>query len=274
MQSPTCGGHGLNSTGSPIEAKSHDSGEAQGGATMEIETSSQDKGSSEASDGHDEVGSETLCSEKAAFKSRLVDEVKLRRFTETVLDHRQQELESQHRQMSSKLDTLKNELARTQRQLADACSQNKTTGKQLQEAKDHIFRLQPQRSDVTEAEAREGYKNLCGSVQRWVENRMSGVLDDLEEGRLSTRAAPSQASARFVGLLREASRRCIGVDQSDEYHVIGVIMNYLWLAVFSKSFYAPLDDTPADDTLMWIDELEKQMSRLSRGILFIGQWAY
>ncbi|KAH6888079.1 hypothetical protein B0T10DRAFT_67040 [Thelonectria olida] len=233
---------------------------------VEVETTPQDKGSSsEASDYND------VASEKAALEMQLADEINLRRFTENVLDCRQQELELQEHQMTSKLDALKKELANTQRQLAEARDQNKANDKQLQEAKDQVFRLQPRRNDITEAEAREGYKNLCGNVQRWVENRMSGVLDDLDEGRLRTRTAPPHA-ARFVGLLREASRRCLNVDQSDEYHVIGAIMNYLWLAIFSRSFYVPLDDTQGDGTVLWIDELESTMYRLPRDVSHCREW--
>ncbi|KAH7158082.1 hypothetical protein B0J13DRAFT_188218 [Dactylonectria estremocensis] len=198
----------------------------------------------------------------------------LRRFTENVLDSRQQELESQETQkvqISSELDALKKELADTQRQLAEARTQNKSKSKQLQDAKDRIFGLQPLRNDITEAEAREAYKNLCGNVQRWAENRLKCALEDLDYGRLKLRTAPPQA-ARFVGLLREPSRRCLGVDQSDEYHVVGVIMNYLWLAMFSKSFYCPLDDANTDSTIRWIDELENTMSRLPRDTAQCREW--
>jgi len=55
------------------------------------------------------------------------------------------------------------------------------------------------------------------------------------------------------------------VHQSDEHHVIAVIMYYLWLALFSKSFYCPLDGSDDDATIIWIDELESTMSKLPRG---------
>ncbi|KAF7548084.1 hypothetical protein G7Z17_g7298 [Cylindrodendrum hubeiense] len=214
----------------------------------DVETAPQEGPSNNADKGHDEVKIEELSSEKADLEIKLADEMNLRRFTENVLDSRQQELESQEA-------TLKKELADTQRQLTEARNQTKSKNKQLQDARDQIFRLQPLRNDITEAEAREAYKNLCGNVQRWAENRLKGALEDLDHGRLKTRPAPPQA-ARFVGLIREPSRRCLSVDQSDEYHVVGVIMNYLWLVLFSKSFYCPLDDSDSDGTVRWIDELE------------------
>ncbi|KPM45044.1 hypothetical protein AK830_g1435 [Neonectria ditissima] len=225
-------------------------------------------------EGDDEFKIKELSSEKAALETKLADEMNLRRFTEDVLDSRQQEIESQETQndhISSKVDMLNKELSDTRRQLVEARSQVKTKARQLQDAKDQIFRLQPRRNDITEAEARDAYKTLCGNVQRWVENRLKGALEDLEQGRFTVRLAPPQA-ARFVGLLREPSRRCLNVDQSDEYHVVGVIMNYLWLVLFSKSFYCPLDDTEADGTMMWIDEVESTMSRLPRDIAHCREW--
>ncbi|KAH7020001.1 hypothetical protein EDB80DRAFT_213407 [Ilyonectria destructans] len=214
--------------------------------------------------GHDAMKIKKLSSANAHLETKLADEMNLRRFTETVLDSRQEELESQE-------TLLKTQLADAQRQLAEARSQTKAKSKQLQDARDQIFRLQPPRNDITEAEAREAYKSLCGNVQRWAENRLKGALEDLDHGRLKTRPAPPQA-ARFVGLIREPSRRCLSVDQSDEYHVVGVIMNYLWLVLFSKSFYCPLDDSSADGTVRWIDELESTMSRLPRDVAHCREW--
>ncbi|KAF5011089.1 hypothetical protein FDECE_2771 [Fusarium decemcellulare] len=213
-------------------------------------------------------------SEKTMLENKLADETHLRRFTENVLDSRQQEIESRESEkseLSAKMEELKKELANTQKQLAESRSQTKIKAKQLQDAKDQIFRLQPNRKDITEAEAREAYKNLVGNVQRWVENRVKDVIDDLEHGRLRTRPIPPDAS-RFVSLLREQSRKHLNVDQSDEYHVMSIIMNYLYLALFSKSFYCPLDDTDEDGTLMWIDELENTMSRLPRDVAHCREW--
>ncbi|KAI7762364.1 hypothetical protein ACKAV7_009299 [Fusarium commune] len=189
-----------------------------------------------------------------ALKDKLASETHLRRFTENVLDSRQQEIEnreSEKGQLAVEAETLRRQLAVTQRQLA--------------EAQDQIFRLQPRRRDITETEAREAYKILVGNVQRWVENRAAYAIEDLEIGRLAARAS-SPEGLRLVSLLREQSRRCLNVTQSDEFHITGVIMNYLHVTLFSKSFYCPLDDTEGDGTSRWVDDLENTMSRLPRGL--------
>ncbi|RGP60553.1 hypothetical protein FLONG3_10815 [Fusarium longipes] len=195
---------------------------------------------------------EQAFSQTHGLEERLTSETHLRRFTETVLDSRQQEIEEREMEkdeLALRVEILQKQLASTEQQLA--------------EAQDQVFRLQPSRKDITESEARDAYKTLVGNVQRWVENRAGHVIDDLDTGRLTNRAVPPEGS-RLVTLLREQSRRCINVSQSDEFHIMGAIMNYLHITLFSKSFYCPLDDNDDGGTAMWIDELENTMSRLQR----------
>ncbi|KEY65231.1 hypothetical protein S7711_08769 [Stachybotrys chartarum IBT 7711] len=202
------------------------------------------------------------------LEAKLNDEIRLRRFTEGVLDSRQQELEAQeieNAQLKKKLEALQKELAETQTQLTEARNQSKTKTKQLQDAKEQIFTLQSPRKDITESEAHEGYKVLLGGIQRWVENRMGPIIEDFDAGRLRARPSPVQAT-RFVSLLKEPAKRCVNIDNSDEYHVMAVIMNYIWIVFFSKSFYCPLDESDSDNTLMWMEELESTMGRLPRAL--------
>ncbi|KAF5667950.1 hypothetical protein FHETE_5490 [Fusarium heterosporum] len=194
------------------------------------------------------------------FEDKLASETHLRRFTENVLDSRQQEIEnreSEKDRLAVRVEALEKQLAGTQRQLA--------------EAQDQVFRLQPRRKDITESEAKDGYKTLVGNVQRWVENRAAGVIEELDAGRLNNRAVPPGGS-RLVTLLKEQSRRCLTVGQSDEFHIIGAIMNYLHLTLFAKPFYCPLDDSEEDRTSMWIDGIENTMSRLPRDVAHCREW--
>lgn len=200
-------------------------------------------------------------------EQKLEDEIRLRKYTEDVLDGRQMELERQeveNQRLRSEIEELRKQLSDTQSHLSEARSQIVSKDRQLSDTKDQIFRLQPTRGTITEAEATEAYRGLCGNVQRWVENRLRPILDDLDNGRLVGRPPPSEAS-RFVSLMREAAKRGLNTDQSDIYHVIAIIMNYLCIVFFSRSFYSPLDDYEGDATSVFIDELETAMSRLPRG---------
>lgn len=203
---------------------------------------------------------------KLIMESKLADEAQLRRFTEDVLDSRQQEIESRENekhQLAIDLSFLKKELIDTQWQLAEARNLNKSKMKLLQEAQDQIFRLQPRRRDITEAEAQQAYRCLCSNVERWVNHRLKALLD-LDLLQLATRPISTQAT-RLVQLIRTPAKRCLDIDETDEYHIMSAIMNYLYLFIFSKSFYCPLDDNTGDRTLKWVNELENTMSKLPRG---------
>lgn len=226
----------------------------------------------QTTDGNITMGQEESKPEEAApqtppAEEKLADEVRLRQYTEQVLDTRQQELEAQEAEkkaLQAELDALKKELSQTKTQLSEARSQTRTKDKQLSDAKDQIFRLQSTRKDITESEAVDAYRGLFGNVQRWVENRMKSILDDLDYGRLRSRPPPTQET-RFASFMREAAKRGLDTDQSDPYHVVAVIMNYLCIVFFSKPFYCPLDDYEGDATLVFINDLETSLSRLPRG---------
>ena len=129
---------------------------------------------------------------------------------------------------------------------------------QLDEVKDHLFRLEPRQGDLTESEAKSIYADMCKGIQRWVDSRMSS-LD--ATGGVRVGGSPDALQAyRFVSLLREHGRRCIYTDQSDDYHVFAIIMNYLWLALFSRFFYCPLDDLDGETIQTWMERVETTMT--------------
>jgi hypothetical protein len=197
-------------------------------------------------------------------KSKLEGEVRLRQFTEEVLDSRQEELEVQEKEnskLSKKLELLQQELKEAQSQLAQA----RTQPNKAEESKHQGTRSSPRRRDITESEAQEAYQNLFQSVGRWVEYRIRPVLDDLARGHFRCQPTSAQ-STRFVSLMREPATSCLNVWHSDEYHFTAIIMQYLWLVFFAKSFYCPLDDGDGETTVAWIDELESAMSKLPRGM--------
>ncbi|OTA05700.1 hypothetical-protein [Trichoderma parareesei] len=217
---------------------------------------------------------QTEAPRKQDDKDKLEDEVRLRHFTEEVLDSRQEELEVQEREnsvLSKKLESLQQELKEAQRQLALARSQSNKKDKAAEGPKEQNTRPSSRRKDITEAEAQEAYRALCDNVQRWVEQRIRPVLDDLASGHFRCQPSPPQ-STRFVSLLREPATSCLNVWHSDEYHFMALIMQYLWLVFFSRSFYCPLDDGDGETTAAWIDDLESAIAKLPRDISHCREW--
>ncbi|KAK6446504.1 hypothetical protein FP744_10002754 [Trichoderma asperellum] len=203
-------------------------------------------------------------------KSKLEDEVRLRHFTEEVLDSRQEELEVQEKEnskLSKKLELLQQELKEAQSQLAQA----RSLSNNAEETKSRSTRSSTKRKDIIEIEAQEAYKSLCENVKRWVEYRIRPVLDDLASGHFRCQPTPAQ-STRFVSLMREPATSCLNVWNSDEYHFTAIIMQYLWLVFFTKSFYCPLDDADGETTAAWIDDLESAISKLPRDIQHCREW--
>ncbi|KAL7923466.1 hypothetical protein ACQKWADRAFT_50004 [Trichoderma austrokoningii] len=203
-------------------------------------------------------------------KGKLEDEVRLRQFTEEVLDSRQEELEVQEKEnskLSKKLELLQQELKEAQSQLAQARIQSH----KAEETTNQSTRSSPRRRDITEIEAQEAYKSLCENVKRWVEYRIRPVLDDLARGQFRRQPTPAQ-STRFISLMREPATSCLNVWHSDEYHFTAIIMQYLWLVFFAKSFYCPLDDADGETTAAFIDELENAISKLPRDIQHCREW--
>lgn len=192
---------------------------------------------------------------------RLSEEIRLRRYTDKVLDKRQEELElseAKHVHLSHTVQKLKKELTDARHQLDSTRNQLQSRSSQLNEVRDQVFRLQPARSEITESEAKSLYQSLCKGIARWVESRMAS-LDAMGGARVGTMPGALQAY-RFVSLLRESARRCIDVGQSEEYHVFAVIMNYIGLGLFGRSFYCPVDESDDNATQVWIDRIEEMMS--------------
>ncbi|KAG6007350.1 hypothetical protein E4U21_006054 [Claviceps maximensis] len=202
-----------------------------------------------------------------SLQQQLHDEKSLRRFAERVVDCRQQELQK----AEAENDRLRRKVEHLARETHDLKAQLRARERNLQDAGDHIFRLQLPRDDLTEAEARETYKALCGKVQRWVENRLPETLEAVLGGQHQARKAPAQQAARFLSLLREPGRRCLAVHEGDEYHVVAGIMYYLWLGLFSRPFYCPLDDKGDDSTMVWILGVEAAMGK-TRDVERCREW--
>lgn len=137
----------------------------------------------------------------------------------------------------------------------------------LQEAHDHIFRLQPRRRSITETEAQEDFQGLVASVQRWVENRLSTILDELDDGSLRRKRCDPHLATKFLQLTSGQARKHINAGESDEFHVVAAIMKYLCSEFFDKKFYCPLHDhrDEANTIVQLIDRVEHGLMRLGRG---------
>ncbi|KAF2497641.1 hypothetical protein BU16DRAFT_606214 [Lophium mytilinum] len=178
------------------------------------------------------------------------------------------------KKLEAELRAANRRTAELQRQLKDRQAHEKETERDLNEARDHIFRLQPRRRSITETEAQEAFQNLVSSVQRWVENRLNTILDDLDSDVLDARRCDPKLAERFLSLTRPRAEKYFTCADADEFHVTAAIMQYLCQHFFDKDFYAPLDDGLVDGkgTLKLIEEIGISMRQLPREISQCRSW--
>ncbi|KAF4636896.1 hypothetical protein G7Y89_g1185 [Cudoniella acicularis] len=111
--------------------------------------------------------------------------------------------------------------------------------KELSDAHNFIFSLQPRREQITESEAATEFKSLYASVEEWVETKLG---DDIMEAMIK-KVRPSAKPARnFINFTTHAGQEATGCSGTDEYNVITMIMNFLCVEIFDKDFYCPIED--------------------------------
>lgn len=238
---------------------------------------------------HNPPDVEALVQEKFALQKELQATKACIENMEETLDYRQMELQRQESKTAKAeqrfqvckddLEKQKEEITRLQQEmeirttrwkkkLGERQKGEQAALKQLGEARNHIFRLQPRRTDITETEAQELFGELFNGIQRWVGNRLEGILDTLEDGQLRTRTYPRDAARNIVQLTSKRAMQSIRCDQSDEHLVIAVIMRFLCRSFFYRTFYCPLTiEGEQIDATVTIDRIEQLMKTVPRGMV-------
>lgn len=140
---------------------------------------------------------------------------------------------------------------------------------QLRLARDHIFRLQPQRTEITETEAAASFQVLYENVRRFVQNRLQRILSDLDSGVLENHTPRHLGDGtNLLDLVRGSARTWFEARESDEFHVIAAVMEYLRRVIFDKPFYCPLGSAEEnrDRTIQLIEKTAASMAKLPRGL--------
>jgi hypothetical protein len=95
--------------------------------------------------------------------------------------------------------------------------------RQLEQVSDHVLRIQPRRSDITESEAVDMFRRLFAGIKHWVQNRLSPVLFEHDGGHLKGRRPPPNRADR-IRYARQEDKEWFRAHKSDEYHVFACIM--------------------------------------------------
>jgi hypothetical protein len=128
--------------------------------------------------------------------------------------------------------------------------------KELRDAHDFIFSLQPRREQITESEAAAEFKSLGRTIEDWVETNLG---DDIHDRSILKQRLQVSHIRRFltcVSLPGQEASRC---PDTDVYNVIAAIMKFLCIEIFDKDFYCPVEEGAMDflnSILMSMKKLE------------------
>lgn len=138
-----------------------------------------------------------------------------------------------------------NSLTETESKLQASNAQCKTLRMKLEDAtedlkqtQDHVFRLQPQRQGITQSDALIAYTAICDSVQSWIGFHLDGPLD---EGRIDLGNLNKSSANRLVKLLTPTALKGIRFAETDEFNLVGIVMEFLRSEIFERELYGAVD---------------------------------
>jgi hypothetical protein len=125
----------------------------------------------------------------------------------------------------------------------------------LRDAHDVIFRLQPSHHHITRNEAQFQYDALCEGVGSWINFHFEDTFNDNSAARGNFNRKSAEI---LVGWMTPSSRSSRKVLDTDEYHIISAVMNFLLQEILGKDFYGAAQD----GALEFLQALERSMSCL------------
>jgi hypothetical protein len=107
----------------------------------------------------------------------------------------------------------------------------------LNETQDFVFSLQRREKTTTEADAAAEFHSLCLAVEDWVQMQLTEAFDS--KSTKITRLDPRVR--KLLSLIPQPGKEAFEYPDTDEYNVIAAIMKFLYLEIFTKDFYCPIE---------------------------------
>jgi len=125
-------------------------------------------------------------------------------------------------------------------------AENKGLKAELDEARSHIFSLQPYRKDLTPKEAGQDFDDLVNDITDWVTNFMDPVLDDDDRrddvvAAAKKRPGDLQKLRRYLNSQADLVYGCM-FPETDIDILIAVIMRWLQDNIFQKILFGAAPD--------------------------------
>jgi hypothetical protein len=135
--------------------------------------------------------------------------------------------------------------------------------KELRDAHDFVFSLQPKREQITESEAAAEFKSLCRMIEDWVETNLGDEIH--ARSIFKQRSLEASHIRRFLKLISLPGKEASRCPDTDVYNVIAAIMKFLCIEIFDKDFYCPVEQGAMDylnSILMSMRNLEPRRGEL------------
>jgi len=130
-------------------------------------------------------------------------------------------------------------LEESERKCEILLSEVKELRKNLNDAQDFIFSLQPLRDQITESQATAEFSSLCKSVEEWVQTNLSDPL--YEQHLIKEKVSLGAPAKEFISILSRSSIEAFRCQETDDYNVVSGIMKFLCRGIFEPDFYCPVE---------------------------------
>lgn len=106
------------------------------------------------------------------------------------------------------------------------------------DAQEHVFSMQPRRSDITEDEAISEYGTLCINVENWIESHLDNALD-LDHKIFAHSKVNIGSGSRLFALIEmtPGGAKARGVPGTLQYYLRNAIMNFICREIFQPELY-------------------------------------
>ncbi|KAL2827554.1 hypothetical protein BDW59DRAFT_160197 [Aspergillus cavernicola] len=106
----------------------------------------------------------------------------------------------------------------------------------LHDAQDFVFSLQPRQQTLTESEAITDFTSLCAAVEEWVDQKLGDALEDMT---IATELRTKDIQ-NLMNLITAPGKLAFHTPMTDVDNIQAMILRYLTDCIFSQDFYCPL----------------------------------
>ncbi|KAF4626039.1 hypothetical protein G7Y89_g12119 [Cudoniella acicularis] len=131
----------------------------------------------------------------------------------------------------------------------------------LQEAHGVIFSLQRQQQRLTETEAADDFKSLCGAVEELIGTKLGESLD--EKLLMKEKSLKLEPSEMLLNLIPFPGRDAFKFPETDEHNITAAVMRFLCREIFNREFYCFIGEKEHEPLLSdFMRSVDKSMKNL------------